>query len=98
MKRKIILISVLLIIIIALIAAYTKPDDKTITEKAVQAVWGNLTPGKYRFPEYYEQFMNLNSENVDIDDWLVVKRIQYTFGNDKKIIGYAAFGKVMINK
>lgn len=42
--------------------------------------------------------MNLNSENVDIDDWLVVKRIQYTFGNDKKIIGYAAFGKVMINK
>ena len=47
MKRKIILISVLLIIIIALVAAYTKPDDKTITEKAVQAVWGNLTPGKY---------------------------------------------------
>lgn len=98
MRRRVIMISILSIIIIAIIAAYTKPDDKTIMEKAVKAVWGNLTPGKYSFPEYYEQFMNLNSPDVDIDDWLVVKRIQYTFGNNKKTIGYAAFGKVMINK
>ncbi len=81
-----------------MIGALTKPDDKTIKEKTVKAVWGNLTPGKYRFPEYYEQFMNINSGDVHIDDWLVVKRIGYTFGNERKIIGYAAFGKVMINK
>lgn len=67
-------------------------------EQTVKAVWGDLTPRKYKFPEYYEQFMDINSQNVDIDDWLIVKRIQYTFGNDKKTIGYAAFGKVMIDK
>ncbi len=62
-----------MLVIILIIAAVTKPDDKTIKEKTVQAVWGNLTPGKYRFPEYYEQFMNINSGDVDIDDWGVVK-------------------------
>ncbi len=81
-----------------MVGALTKPDDKTIIEKTVKAVWGDLTPRKYNFPEYYEQFMNINSGDVHIDDWLVVKRIGYTFADDKKIIGYAAFGKVMINK
>ena len=98
MRRRVIMISILSIIIIAIIAAYTKPDDKTIMEQAVKAVWGNLTPRKYSFPEYYEQFMNLNSPDVDIDDWVVVKRIRYNIGNNKRTIGYAAFGKVMINK
>lgn len=97
MKRPVIIISVLLIIIV-IIAAYTKPDDKTIMEKTVKAVWGNLTPHKYSSPQYYDQFMNLNSPNVDIDDWLVVKRIRYIIGDQKKSIGYAAFGQVMINK
>ena len=97
MKKRSTIIGILLLVIILIIAAFTKPDDKTIKEKTVQAVFGNLTPGKYRFPEYYEQFMNINSGDVDIDDWGVVKRIGYTFGKDKKIIGYAAFGKVMIN-
>lgn len=98
MKRKIILIAVSLVVVILIIAAFTKPNDKTIMEQTVKAVWGDLTPRKYKFPEYYEQFMDINSQNVDIDDWLIVKRIQYTFGNDKKTIGYAAFGKVMIDK
>ncbi|MGI8583705.1 MAG: hypothetical protein ACR2KX_16015 [Chitinophagaceae bacterium] len=87
-----------MVVVILIIAAFTKPNDKTIMEQTVKAVWGDLTPRKYKFPEYYEQFMDINSQNVDIDDWLIVKRIQYTFGNDKKTIGYAAFGKVMIDK
>jgi hypothetical protein len=98
LKKRSTIIGILLLVIILIIAALTKPDDKTIIEKTVKAVWGDLTPRKYNFPEYYEQFMNINSGDVHIDDWLVIKRIGYTFGDDKKIIGYAAFGKVMINK
>jgi hypothetical protein len=98
MKSRATIISILLIIIILVIAFFTKPGDKTIMEQTVKAVWGDLTPRKYKFPEYYEQFMNINSQNVAIDDWLVIKRIRYTFGDEKKIIGYAAFNKVMINK
>ena len=98
MKRKIILLSVLLVIVIVLvIAAYTKPDDKSIKIKVVNELWGDKVPDIH-MPEYYEQFMNLTTKNIDIDDEMFFKRIKYTVNNNTATIGYAAFGKIMLRK
>ncbi len=95
MKVKAIIIAVIVLILI--IAILTKPDDKTIIIKSVKAVWGSVTPDE-SVPQYYEQFMDLNSKSVHIDNWIVLKRIQYTFGNNTRTIGFAAFGKVILRK
>ncbi len=97
MKRKIIFISVLSILIVLIIAAFTKPDDKKIKIAVIDALWGNRVPDKAT-PQYYEQFMNLTTKDIDIDNWLFVKRIKYTVKDTTYTIGYAAFGKVMMNK
>lgn len=98
MKKKIIIISILLIAAIFIVAVYTKPPDKKIKENVIEAIWGDRVPNKHNVPEFYEQFMNITTRDIIIDDWLFIKRIRYSIGNDKKIIGYAAFGKIMINK
>ena len=97
MRRNLILISVLLVIIILMIAAFTKPDDKKIKIDVIAALWGDKVPDKVT-PQYYEQFMNLTTRDIDIDDWLFVKRIKYTVNHNTAIIGYGAFGKVMLRK
>ncbi len=97
MKRKAFLISVLLVLIL-LIAVFTKPNDKEIKIRVIEVIWGKLVPDKYKVPGYYEQFMNLTTKDIDIDNWLFVKRIKYTVKDTTYTIGYAAFGKVMMNK
>lgn len=96
MKKNIIIVSIIAAIFI--VAAFTKPTDKEIKIDVIDAIWGNRVPDKYNAAQYYEQFMNITTQAVIIDDWLFIKRIRYSIGNDKKIIGYAAFGKIMINK
>ena len=91
-------ISLLLIIGVLLRVAYiTKPDDKTCIEVAVKAVWGNRMPDKNRVPEYYGQFMALNSPNVIIDDWIFLKRIRYKFPDHLATIGIGIFKQVIVN-
>ncbi len=92
------LLIILLIVIFFGIAYFTKPDDKTCKEKAVKAIWGDVTPDKYRVPQYYEQFMNLNAPNVHIDDWIFVKRIKYAIGKKQPTIGYGLFKQVVITR
>lgn len=79
------------------IAYVTKPNDKTCIETAVKAVWGERTPDKYSKPAMYEQFMNLNSKQVIIDDWIFLKRIRYRFPAKEYNIGIAAFNYIMMN-
>jgi hypothetical protein len=87
-------IIVLLLIIFTLFAAYSsKPDDRTCIIEAVKSVWGPLTPTTDR-PIYYEQFMDLTSKLVEIDDWIFLKRIKYKFKNDTKTVAFGAFKKV----
>jgi hypothetical protein len=97
MKKNFIIVSIL-IATIFIVAAFTKPPDKEIKINVIEAIWGDRVPNKYDKPEFYEQFMNITTRAIIIDDWLFIKRIRYLVGNDKKIIGYAAFGKIMINK
>jgi hypothetical protein len=92
-------ILILLVIAAVLITAYvTKPDDKTCIIAAVEAVWGDKTPNKYDKPAFYEQFMNLNSKQVVIDDWIFLKRVRYRFPNKEYNIAIGAFNHVFINK
>jgi hypothetical protein len=81
-----------------LVAYATKPDDKTCIIAAVEAVWGKRTPDKYDKPTLYEQFMDLNSKQVEIDDWIFMKRIRYHFPTKEYNIGIGAFKHVFINK
>ena len=92
------LVIVLLITAIFTIAAFTKPSDKKIKINVIEAIWRDRVPDKYDKPAFYEQFMNITTEAVIIDDWLFMKRIRYTVGKDKKLLGYAAFGKILIGK
>ena len=90
MKKTIITI----LIVFALFAAYSgKPDDKTCIIKAVKAVWGNRVPDE-KLPLYYEQFMDLTSKSVKIDDWIFLKRIQYKFTSGYATVGLGAFKNV----
>lgn len=94
MKKTLLLLSITTILAIAY---FTKPDDKTCIEAAVQAVWGKRTPDKNDKPIYYEQFMNLNSKQVVVDDWIFLKHIRYRFPAKEYNIGLAAFNHIMIN-
>jgi len=84
----IIIISAICIILV--IAYFTKPDNKSIIIASVTRVWGDITPSVNK-PMYYEQFMDLNSKSVHIDDWIFLKRIKYQMGDFNKTIGIAAF-------
>lgn len=88
MKR----ILILLLLVFVLIIAYaSKPDDKTCMEVAVKATWGKLTPEKNKFPEYYEQFMDLHYTDVIIHDYMFFKHVKYKMPNGEKSIAFAAF-------
>lgn len=78
----------------ALFVAYmSKPDDKTCIIEAVKSVWGNYTPDVSR-PIYYEQFFDLTSKSVIIDDWIFLKRIRYKFKSGPVTVAIGAFNKV----
>jgi hypothetical protein len=49
-------------------------------------------------PQYYEQFMNATTKDIVIDDWVFLKRIRYIVKDKTPTIGYATFGRVMLNK
>jgi hypothetical protein len=77
-----------------LLAAYsTKPDDKTCMIEAAKAVWGNRMPTEER-PEYFNQFMDVTSELIEIKDWVFLKQINYKFAKEKRTVAYGAFRRV----
>lgn len=94
MKKILLLLGIATVLTMAYV---TKPDDKTCIEAAVKAVWGDRTPDKYDKPFFYEQFMNLNSKQVIVDDWIFLKRIRYRFPTKEYNIGLAAFNQIVIN-
>jgi hypothetical protein len=85
---------ILLIIVVAFIlflAYVSKPGDKECKEFAVKAAWGKTMPEKLKFPEYYEQFMDLNHENVVINDYIFLKHLKYKVSGEEKPVAIAAF-------
>ena len=98
MKRKRILISVIVVAVILIIAAFTKPDDKRIKIEVIDAIWGKTQPDKYKAAQFYEEFMNLTTQDIHIDDWIFLKRITFTLRDTTNTVGFAAFGKVMLHK
>lgn len=94
MKRILLLLS---FAVILTIAYFTKPDDKTCIIAAVKAVWGSRTPDVKVKPAFFEQFMNLNSKQVVIDDWIFFKRIRYRFPKKEYNIGIGAFNRIIMN-
>lgn len=91
--RKIVLLAGIAILLT--VAYFTKPDDKTCIEVAVKAVWGNRMPDKYDKPMFYEEFMNLTSKQVIIDDWIFLKRIRYRFPKKEYKIGFGVFNRII---
>jgi hypothetical protein len=88
----------LMLVVFTFFVAYsTKPDDKTCIIEGVKSVWGNRVPDVSR-PQYYEQFMELTSKSVIIDDWVFLKRIQYKFTTGPSTIAVGAFKKVFTVK
>jgi hypothetical protein len=87
----------LLLPVILIVAYVTKPDDKTCIIAAVDAVWGYRVPNKYDKPDFYEQFMNITSKQVYVDDWIFLKRIRYRFPKREYNIGIGAFHHVFVN-
>lgn len=93
--RKAVIFLLLALVLVFGVAYATKPTDKTCKIKAVRAVWGSVTPDYDTMPQYYEEFMNVTSKSVEINDWVFLKRIKYRDNKGPRTIGYAAFGKVM---
>lgn len=91
MKKSILLLLIPLILFVAYI---TKPSDKTCIIEAVKFVWGQSMPTPER-PIYYEQFMDLTSKSVVINDRIFLKQIKYKFVKETKTVGYGAFAKVI---
>jgi hypothetical protein len=91
-KMKRILLLILLVFILTM-AYFTRPDDKTCIIKAVQTVWGNRTPDIKKTPGYFEQFMDVTSPSVEVNDWIFLKRIRYQFGQEKKTVGFGLFNR-----
>jgi hypothetical protein len=87
---------ILLILFIGFMAYVSKPDNKTCIIKVVEHEWGSITPDKNKYPGYYEQFMDVTSKAVQIDDWIILKRIRYQFGKEYKTVGIGLFKQVML--
>lgn len=85
-----------ILVAFALFAAYkSKPDDKTCIIAGVKAVWGSHVPEETS-PIYFNSFMNITSPSVKVDDWILLKRIQYKIKNRYVTIGYGALKRVYI--
>lgn len=93
MKKILIIFFLAFLVFLAFIS---KPDDKTCIIRAVEYVWGDKTPDKYQYPQYFEQFMNLTSKSVEVNDWFLCKRIRYKYGQEWKTVGIGLFKKVLI--
>lgn len=89
--RRIIIIA--LCILVLGVAYFTKPDDKTIIIQSVTRFWGDRSP-TVQMPVYYNQFMDLNSKSVEINDWIFIKRVRYHLGSFNRTIGIAAFSHI----
>jgi len=90
-----ILFTILFLFILAL-AYFRKPDDKACIIAAVEAVWGKRTPDKNKFPEYFEQFMDITAPSVEVNNWIFFKTIRYQYGKEKKTIAVGLFNRVII--
>jgi hypothetical protein len=66
--------------------------------KVITMLWQGRVPDKNKLPGPYEQFMDVTTAAILIDDWIFLKRVRYETNSDVKIIGYAAFGKVMLGR
>ena len=85
-----------ILLVFTLFTAYsTKPDDRTCVTEVAKAVWGRIVPKETK-PMYYEQFMDLTSKSIGIDDWIFLKRVQYKFNNGNTTVAFAAFKRVFI--
>jgi hypothetical protein len=89
--RKLVIILLLLVFVVAY---FTKPDDKTCIIGAVKAVWGDVTPNPYDKPAMFESFMNLQSRNVQVADWVFLKRVKYVIPGYQKTVALGAFRNV----
>jgi len=85
----------LLIATFLLIAYASKPDDRTCIIATAKQVWGNVVPDPNIYPSYYNQFMDVTSQSIKIDDWVFLKQIKYKTQNGFKLIGYGAFKRVI---
>ncbi|HYK56928.1 MAG TPA: hypothetical protein VEV15_10705 [Flavisolibacter sp.] len=92
--KKILLL--LILVFVAFTAYVSKPDNKTCIIKAVEYVWGDKTPDKYKYPAYYEQFMDATSKAVEIEDRIFWKRIKYKAADQYKTVGIGLFKQVVI--
>lgn len=85
----------LVLLVLGLVAAYfTRPSDKECIIGGVKAVWGDLMPDVDEAPSYFEQFMNINSVNVQVKDWVFLKQIKYKLQGQYKTVAYGAFENV----
>ncbi len=98
MKRRFVIYFFIIVVIFITIAVLTKPDDRTIKIATINAIWGDKAPRPEDAPQFYEQFMNITTVDIYINDWWLLKRIQYKFAKGTETVGIAAFGKVMIYK
>lgn len=88
------LLPLLLLVAVLVVAYFTKPDDKTCIIAAVQAMWGSRTPDVYAKPALYEEFMNLTSKQVSVDDWIFLKRVRYHTPVKEYNIGIGMFNHI----
>jgi hypothetical protein len=89
--KKVILVLVLLFLAVAYV---TKPDDKTCIIEGTRAVWGDLVPDVNDKPAMFESFMNINSPNVQVKDWVFFKQVRYKVPEGHQTVAYGAFRKV----
>jgi hypothetical protein len=96
MNKKRMLIVMIVLAVILVIAAFTKPTDRNIKLQTVKAVWGDRVPDVYKAPGYFEQFMNLTAPGVLVDDYGVLKWVRFDTGKDTTFAGIGAFTKVWL--
>lgn len=92
MKKYAWLLAVLFLLLT--IAFLTKPDDKACIIGGVKAVWGGMVPDPYSTPAFFEQFMNLNSRNVEVKDRIFFKQVKYRTKSTDITVALGAFKKV----
>lgn len=97
MKKRSFWPAILLLVLLA-VAFATRPADKDCIIAAVERVWGERTPDKNKFPVYFEQFMDITSKMVVVDDWVFLKRMRYRFGQEYRTVGYGAFTRIFLLK
>lgn len=98
MRKRIIVIFIIVVAAILIAAAFTKPSDKQIKIQVVDVLWGKLVPDRNKYPGRYEQFMDVVTQDMDVEDWIFFKKIRDTIKDSTFVVGYAAFGKVIFTR